>query len=53
MAERFDRVVRFSTFVRATKEKVFDALATSEGLDEWLRPGRFAFQWPVEHGARF
>jgi uncharacterized protein YndB with AHSA1/START domain len=33
------REVRFSTVVRAEREKVFDAIATSEGLDGWFTSG--------------
>lgn len=58
MAETFDRTVRFSTFVRAAPERVFDALATAEGLDRWftsgctLEPragGKLVFRWK-DHG---
>ncbi len=34
-----DRKVEFSTLVRATPGRVYDALATSEGLDGWFTRG--------------
>jgi uncharacterized protein YndB with AHSA1/START domain len=46
--------VRFTTLVRATPEQVYDAIATSEGLDAWFtsgatvdaRPGgQIQFRW--------
>jgi uncharacterized protein YndB with AHSA1/START domain len=58
MAEALERVVRFSTFVRSTPDRVFDALATAEGLDKWftsgctLEPhagGNLVFRWK-DHG---
>jgi uncharacterized protein YndB with AHSA1/START domain len=33
------REVRFDTIVRADPEKVFDAIATAEGLDGWFTSG--------------
>lgn len=33
------REVRFDTFVRADQEKVFDAIATAQGLDGWFTSG--------------
>ena len=33
------RKVRFDTIVRAEPEKVFDAIATAEGLDAWFTSG--------------
>jgi uncharacterized protein YndB with AHSA1/START domain len=33
------REVRFETIVRANREKVYDALATAEGLDGWFTVG--------------
>lgn len=49
-----DEKVRFRTLVRVPPERVYDALATSAGLDEWFttgasvdaRPGgRIHFRW--------
>jgi uncharacterized protein YndB with AHSA1/START domain len=34
-----NRRVTFSTLVRATPERVFDAIATAEGLDAWFTKG--------------
>lgn len=48
------REVRFDTIVRAEPEKVYDALATADGLDSWFtkgttlepRPGgQLVFRW--------
>ena len=33
------REVRFDTIVRAEPEKVYDAIATAEGLDSWFTSG--------------
>jgi len=33
------REVRFDTIVRADREKVYDAIATAEGLDGWFTTG--------------
>jgi uncharacterized protein YndB with AHSA1/START domain len=33
------REVRFDTIVRAERDKVYDAIATSEGLDGWFTSG--------------
>lgn len=58
MVETLDRFVRFKTFVRAAPDRVFDALATADGLDMWftsgctLEPragGDLVFRWK-DHG---
>jgi len=58
MSESLDRIVRFSTFVRADPDRVFDALATAEGLDKWFTSGctletraggNLVFRWK-DHG---
>jgi uncharacterized protein YndB with AHSA1/START domain len=58
MTDALDRVVRFSTFIRSTPERVFDALATAEGLDKWFTSsctletragGNLVFRWK-DHG---
>ncbi len=54
MAELIDVEIRQNTLVRAKPEKVYDALATGEGLDAWFtvgsevdpRPGgKIVFRW--------
>ncbi len=58
MPETLEHVVRFRTFIRTTPDRVFDALATAEGLDGWftsgctLEPrkgGNLVFRWK-DHG---
>ena len=58
MPESLDRVVRFRTFIRATTDRVFDAVATAKGLDRWFtsgctleprRGGCLVFRWK-DHG---
>ena len=39
MAELIDDEIRYSTFVRATPEQVYDGIATAEGLDGWFTVG--------------
>lgn len=59
MAERIKLEAKQSVFVRAPREKVYDAFATAEGLDGWFtrgsrvdaRPGgALLFRW-VDWGA--
>ncbi len=54
MTELIDVEIKQSTFIRANPEKVYDAIATAEGLDSWFtdgsevdaRPGgRIKFVW--------
>ena len=37
--KRLDNEVRQSVFIRASREKVYDAFATAEGLDGWFTRG--------------
>ena len=39
MKMKLDRKVSFSTLVRAESERVYDAIASSEGLDRWFTEG--------------
>ena len=39
MKRKLDRKVSFSTLVRAEPERVYDAIATAEGLDKWFTKG--------------
>src|SRR2546428_5485707 len=57
--KRLDHEVKQSVFIRASREKVYDAFATAEGLDGWFtrgsrvdpRPGgAMVFRW-VDWGA--
>jgi uncharacterized protein YndB with AHSA1/START domain len=57
--KRLDHEVKQSVFIRASREKVYDAFATAEGLDGWFtrgsridaRPGgAMLFKW-VDWGA--
>lgn len=54
MSKLIDDEIRYATFVRRTPEEVYDAIASSAGLDGWFttgaevdaRPGgRIAFRW--------
>ena len=36
MAEQLDLEVKHSTFIRAPREKVYDAFATADGLNAWF-----------------
>ncbi len=49
-----DRTVRFSILIKAPKDRVYDALATADGLDAWFTSGteldpvtggRIRFRW--------
>ncbi len=39
MNSKIDAEIRHSTFVRATPEKVYDAVASTEGLNAWFTTG--------------
>ena len=39
MIELLDAEIRHETFVRAPRERVYDALTTAEGLDAWFTTG--------------
>ncbi|MCI0490516.1 MAG: SRPBCC domain-containing protein [Blastocatellia bacterium] len=62
MRKTIDEKVNFTTLVRAEPERVYDALATAEGLDAWFttgasvdaRPeGRIDFRWKDWGHARY
>jgi uncharacterized protein YndB with AHSA1/START domain len=44
------REVSFSTFVRAEPGRIFDAMATAEGLDSWFTTGNHHVE--IFYGAR-
>lgn len=61
MTKKIDEKVNFDIFIQAEPERVYDALATSEGLDAWFtvganvdarRGGTIHFRWEdwgIEH----
>ncbi len=57
MTEIFDTEIIHSTIIKASIEKVYDAISTAEGLDEWFTTGaevsrkiggQIQFRWTTE-----
>ncbi len=57
MAKIFDTEIIHSTIIKAPIERVYDAISTSEGLDEWFtqgaevhrrKGGKILFRWESE-----
>ena len=46
MPEILNKQVNFRTLVRVAPERVYDALATGAGLDEWFTAGATVQAWP-------